>query len=506
MLRRFRLYSFHTARIGCRNPRDRIRTDQAARIVKTNMRFRTFSPILVVVILISVLIGFILSRNHCDYNIILISIDTLRADHLGCYGYKKNTSPNIDEFAEQSVLFVNAYSTTAWTFPSHFSIFTSRNPNRTDLLMFPAVKSFDDSYVTLAEILKSAGYRTAAFTGGGWVAAELGFAQGFDEYVTHGRRFEHNQEALFTWIADHASENKFFLFLHGYNTHRPYNAPAHLKTRFIKAWKIPEECRGITFASKQPGREECLKAKNGINYMRSQYDAEIYYVDILMKDLFDELKKHDLFDNSIIIITSDHGEELFDHGRYDHIRTLYEELIRIPLIVRVPNGTGSTIGARVSNLDLLPTLIDILDIPYEKADLHGRSIPTLVSGQEPDSDIHTLTGMTGEPALSAEGIPFIMLSVIREPLKLITKIRQDQSKTYELYNLEEDPSEKENLIETWGDTTSVEQAATVDSLKQLVQDWAQRMDMRLDLYEVEETEKELSPETLKQLKSLGYLN
>jgi arylsulfatase A-like enzyme len=425
---------------------------------------------------------------------------------MSCYGYKKDTSPNLDEFAKQSVFFVNAYSTSAWTFPSHFSIFTSRFPNRTDLLMFKAVKSFDDSYVTLAEILSSAGYQTAAFTGGGWVAGELGFGQGFDSYVTHGRRFEHNQEALFTWIADHGSERKFFLFLHGFNTHRPYNAPKHLKTKFIKAKGIPKECRGITFASEQPGREECFKAKGGIRYMRSQYDAEIFYVDVLMKRLFDELKKHGLFENSIIIITSDHGEELFDHGRYDHIRTLYEELIRVPLIVRMPGGKAREVRGKVSNLDLMPTLLDMLDIPYEKADLHGQSIPALLGGQERDSDIYALTGMTGEPALPVEGMPFIILSVISNTSKLINKIRQDKSEAYELYDLKKDPLEKENLIETRGDATSVEHAATVDSLKQLVQDWARRMDVRLDLYEVEETEEELSPETLKQLKALGYLN
>jgi arylsulfatase A-like enzyme len=463
------------------------------------MKFKIFSALLFIAIVIFAVIGFKLSRKPPDYNVIFVCIDALRADHLGCYGYEKDTSCNIDAFAKENLFFENGYSTTAWTFPSHFSMFTSRYANRNDLLIYPAVRRFSDSYVTLAEKLKSAGYKTAAFVGGGWMAKGLGYEQGFDTYVTYGRRFEHNQPALFRWLANHASE-KFFLFIHGFNTHRPYDAPEALKHKFINEADIPDECRGITFADKQPQKFICLKTEKGVDYMCSQYDAEIFYVDILMKRLFDELKKNNLYDNSIIIITSDHGEELLDHGKLDHVNTLYQELIKVPLIIRLPGRGGKTVKSKASNLNLLPTLLDILGISYAKADIHGKSMRPLLNGDEKDSDIFALTGITGKIALKYEKGPYILLSIIREKLKLILTIRHDKSRTYELYDLEKDPRERNNLIE------NPQYKTRVDLLKALIDDQAQRIDLKLNLYEIEDTVSELSEETLKQLRSLGYLN
>jgi arylsulfatase A-like enzyme len=463
------------------------------------MRTKIFSLVLFTAIVVCVVIGLVLRGRGCDYNVIFVCIDTLRADHLGCYGYEKDTSPNMDAFAKESVFFKNSYSSTAWTFPSHFSMFTSRCPNRNDLLIYPAVRRFSDSYVTLAEILKSAGYKTAAFAGGGWMGKELGYEQGFDTYVSYGRRFENNQPALFRWLANHASE-KFFLFIHGFNTHRPYDAPEAFKHKFIKDIDIPDECRGITFADKQPEKFICLKTENGVVYMNSQYDAEIFYVDILMKRLFDELKKNNLYENSIIIITSDHGEELSDHGQLDHIKTLYQELIKVPLIIRLPGGKGKTVKSKVSNINLLPTLLDILGISYAKANIHGRSMRRLLSSDEEDSNIFTLTGLTGKAALLYEEGPYILLSVISKNLKLILIIRHDNSRTYELYDLEKDPRERNNLI------AGLRYKTKVDLLKAMMDDWTQKVDLKLDLYKIEDTVNELSPETLEQLKSLGYIN
>lgn len=331
------------------------------------------------------------------------------------------------------------------------------------------------------------------------MAKGLGYEQGFDTYVSYGRRFENNQLALFRWLAGHASE-KFFLFIHGFNTHRPYDAPEAFKHKFIKDIDIPDECRGITFADKQPEKFICLKTEKGVVYMNSQYDAEIFYVDILMERLFDELKRYNLYENSIIIVTSDHGEELSDHGRLDHVKTVYQEVTKVPLIIRLPGRGGKTVKSKVSNLNLLPTLLDILGISYAKTNIHGRSMRRLLNGDEEDSDIFTSTGMTGKVALKYEQGPYILLSVIRKKLKLILMIRHDKSRTYELYDLEKDPRERNNLIE------NPQYKTKVDLLKALIGDQAQKVDLKLNLYEIEDTVSELSPETLKQLKSLGYLN
>jgi len=276
-----------------------------------------------------------------ECNVVLICIDTLRADHLGCYGHSHNTSPNIDTLAGQACLFSNAYSTSSWTFPSHFSLFTSKYPNTSDHIVYPQIKRFDDSHVTLSEVLKSQGYDTVAFTGGGFVAAELGFSQGFDAYVTHGRRFEQNFDQMSEWLAGHDPARKFMLFFHGYNTHRPYHPPENLVNKYID--EIPDECKGVTFKDQDPGWGACLKARGGPEYRAAQYDSEIYFVDAMMGELFRQLKENGLYENSIIIITSDHGEELGDHGGSDHINTLYQELIKVPFILRVPHADAQVI-------------------------------------------------------------------------------------------------------------------------------------------------------------------
>jgi arylsulfatase A-like enzyme len=462
---------------------------------------KTFFLFFVLLVVIFGIIGLVLRSkdNDYNYNVIFICIDTLRADHLGCYDYEKNTSPNIDAFAKTSVFFENSYSTTSWTFPSHFSMFTSRYPNKNDLLIYPAVRKFSDSYITLAEQLKSAGYKTAAFAGGGWMAKRFGYDQGFNTYVSYGRRFEDNQPAVFNWLAKHTSK-KFFLFIHGFNTHRPYDAPGPIKKKFTEEINMPDECRGITFADKQRAKFACLEAENGVAYLNAVYDAEIFYVDILMKQLFDELKKHNLYENSIIIITSDHGEELSDHGRMDHVKTVYQEVIKVPLMIRLPGSEAKTVKSRVSNLNLLPTVLDVLGISYEKKNIHGKSMRDLINGQEEDSNIFALTGLTGKPAIDNEGIPYILLSATHQNFKLILKIRQDKSRSYELYDLEKDPHEKNNLA------AEARYKTEVALLNAMIDDWAQKTNLQLDLYEAKDTTSELDEETLKQLKSLGYLN
>jgi len=426
-----------------------------------------------------------------DCNVILISIDALRADHLGAYGYERDTSPNIDEFAKESIFFENAYSTTAWTFPSHFSIFTSRYPNENELLIYPNIRAFNDSYTTLTEILKSEGYETVGFTGGGWVAGKLGFGQGFDKYSTNRRNFEDNIKNLFNWTVEHDPNKKFFLFIHGYNCHRPYTPPDFLKKKFIK--EIPKECEEVTFKDIEPQKFECLKAENGIEYAISQYDSEIFYVDMIIKEIFDELKRNNLYDNSIIIITSDHGEELKDHGGMDHINTLYQELIKVPLIIRLPNQKSKTINSKVTNLDLMPTLLEILSIEYNKEIIHGKSIlPLLKTEKEPN--IFTLTGR--KPKNKEK---FILLSVINKNLKFIIGAEQDKPGVYELYDLEKDPLEKNNLI------NDSEYESIAISLEKDIENWANKINLNLDLYKVEE-KTELDEETLEQLRALGYMN
>ena len=343
-------------------------------------------------------------------NLVLISMDTLRADHLGSYGYYRDTSPRIDRFADESILFEHAYSTSAWTFPSHYSMFTGRYPDRNELVTYPTVKRFQDGPV-LAEILRSHDWETVAFTGGGFVG-KLGFERGFDRYVSRGKRFEDNQEELLEWLRGKDSTSQFFLFAHGYNTHRPYDPPKSVAGSFVK--EIPGPCEGLTFANDQDLEiNDCILAAGGLHYLFSRYDEEILFADQLLGQILDTLRERKLLDNSIVIVTSDHGEELKDHGSLDHTKTLYQELIHVPLMVRIPGEAPKRIKEKVSIAQIMPTALELLGVPYTEESLHAVSLFP-VGGSEP-ADVFSVTAFSHR-------FPFreLMYSIVRDRYKLIT--------------------------------------------------------------------------------------
>jgi len=429
-----------------------------------------------------------------DCNVVLISIDTLRADHLSAYGYGKTTSPNIDEFARENIFFENAYSTSAWTLPSHYSIFTGKYPSNSIVIYPGFANTFGRNHTTLTEVLKSNGYETYAFTGGGYVSARLGFGQGFDKFVSKGRRFEYNSDPLFEWMSNHNQSKKFFLFIHGFNTHEPYDPPQHLKTKFINVTEIPSECEGIVFSENESlkNKSNCIDADGGIDYLISQYDAEIFYADAIIRDIFSVLRQNNLYNNSIIIITSDHGEEFMDHGDMGHVKTLYQELVKVPLIIRVPGVEPRVVNHTVSNLDLMPTVLDVLGISYNPSGMHATSMVPLLTAGEGSSDIQFMTGR-------ASG-PWVKLSTLHDDFKLIINLNRGEHPTYELYDLKEDPFEKNNLI----DDPNYESVAL--SLGMRFSDWVYSIDSELESIEQKDVDSDFDEETLEQLKTLGYVD
>lgn len=327
-------------------------------------------------------------------NIILISIDTLRADHLGCYGYDKNTSPHIDQFSKESVLFKNARSQSHWTTPSHLSLFTSLYPSVFKVWKYPEPGRLPDSYFTLAEILKNEGYHTAAFTAGGYVHKRFGFAQGFDVYLDEVKT--PNITTIFNkysieWIKKQKS--KFMVFLHCYEPHTPYNPPEPYKQEFATLYTPLSE---ITKEHYWIGSERDINKKaenwfketkniNFLNTVIGLYDGEIKYVDSEIDKLFNELKGIDLFDNCLIIFLSDHGEAFYEHNSFSH-RNLYDEILRVPLIIHFPKGLQQynmkSITDVVDLVDVLPTILDICEIPYSSYKFQGTSLLNLIAKQE----------------------------------------------------------------------------------------------------------------------------
>lgn len=432
------------------------------------------------------------SEEDCrfiDRNVILISIDTLGADHLGCYGYNKSTTPNIDEFRKDSVLFKETIAQAPSTLSSHASIFTSLIPSHHGA-SFLMKKGIPQEIVTMAEILKENNYRTISYNGGGQVAAKFGFDQGFDFYYSSGENFITTINRSINWIKDSPNE-RFFFFLHTYEIHSPYAPRKEYLDLFEKDYPgdLPAEISDDLL--ERINAREIRIDKKDEGHIINAYDAEIYSVDKAFGILIDFLKKEDLYNNTIVIFTSDHGEELGEHGNMGiHGHTLYDELLKIPLIIKFQNSkyASKIIDEQARSIDILPTLLAVLDIPVSEV-FEGTS---LIEWIEKQNDKELFAVSEKEVALEREGLfePFTYAGQIRP-----ASIRTKKWKLYDsrLFDLESDPLEKIDV--------SKEHESVVKYLKH-------NLDKILQQKRIisAEEELEIDKETLEQLKSLGYVD
>ena len=286
-----------------------------------------------------------------NLNVLLITIDTLRADRLSCYGSEHLITPNIDKLAEKGVLFSKAFAHTTTTLPSHTNILCGTTPlyhGVHDNLNFILSKKF----LTLAEHLKKIGYKTGAFIGGFPLDSKFGLDQGFDTYDDDfGKKSELMLPAEFvvnkaeTWLGH--QKNPWFLWLHCYDPHDPYTPPAPFKKKYEKA----------------------------------PYDGEVAYVDSVLGKLFSYLDKNNLFENTIIVFTGDHGEGLGQHGEMTHGFFAYNEIIWIPMIIYSPGVSKDQIDQYVSHIDIFPTVCDLLEIE-KPAFLQGISLLPAIEGKK----------------------------------------------------------------------------------------------------------------------------
>lgn len=377
--------------------------------------------------------GYPFEKDYSPYgcencNIILISMDTLRADHLPCYGYYRNTAPHICGLAKEGILFKNAFAQSANTFPSHMSIFTSLYPSSHGVKNIFKDK-LDEEILTLPQILKIYDYNTA-WSGplnGPALDFEAGFGRGFDEkFNSVFRKYaldECNNSELFSWLEKQGKErNNFFLFYHTYEVHVPYIPKMNLfdnrsilnitrqdylnhqwqtiKERFYNNpdsffsalntsdngtkekmmnedfWSLsnlslfysPNTPNILAQAGIDPPAFEIFweninrSDSDELSYVISLYDSEIVEADTCLNEFFDKLKEESIYDKTIIIITSDHGEEFMEHGGIDHSQ-LYDEVVHVPLILKIPKSKGIKIGKLVESIDIMPTILSLLEIP-----------------------------------------------------------------------------------------------------------------------------------------------
>jgi hypothetical protein len=297
-------------------------------------------------------------------NVILISLDTLRADHLGAYGYERDTSPNMDRLFEEGVLFENCISTSSWTTPAHASVFTGLSPviHRANGLNGYRLR---DRFTTLAELAKDSGQLTAAFTEGVAVGGQLGFYQGFDVYSngpsahptppgSAGKTFGAASE----WL-DRYGHQPFFLFLHTYEIHALYRAPKPYGKMYV-AEDMKDEPQFVPLVPQILAGMDVSDAKKQM--IIDTYDGEIRYTDHIVGEFMDSLRDRGLLDNTLVVIFSDHGEEFWEHGSMIHGLTLFNEQLHVPLFVRFPGSDGPTgrVSRMVSSCDIFSTVNDYL--------------------------------------------------------------------------------------------------------------------------------------------------
>ena len=414
-------------------------------------------------------------------NVVLIVLDTQRVDRLGCYGYPKRTSPRLDAFAEDALVFDNAISAAIWTLPSHASIFTGLFPSEHGATY--AHRWLDEDFTTMAEVLAAEGYETVAFSNNYWVSSITNVTQGFDRvlrpasiHYSRGNSIsefadkvlypaglvgkwvgvwtaedtgaKYTNQLVTRWLDTRDPSRPFFLFVNYMEPHDPYRPHLPHRELFVSArdigtsyrttWGMPQEFSLL-------GRD--VYTERELDLLNEVYDGETRLTDDYVGELLERLAGRVAFDDTLIIITSDHGENLGDHHLQGHAHCVYDTVAHVPLIVRYPRRLAPGRNAElVQTTDLLPTVMDVVrGEPFAMPSTSGRSL--LSSG--PTTDVAVVERMAPQSlAVSDRGFdatPFLgSIRAIRVgPWKYLVW----ESGREELFNIADDPAETTNLID-----------------------------------------------------------
>ncbi|HUU82896.1 MAG TPA: sulfatase [Phycisphaerae bacterium] len=387
-------------------------------------------------------------RSDVPYNVVLVTLDTTRADHLSCYGHTTETSPNFDALAREGARFDSAIAQAASTPVSHASIFTGLNPYQHGVRVIYAASGYRlaGSIPTLTTVLKERGWHTGAFLSSFTVSEFYGFDRGFDVFdnglhnpadqvLTEGeegnyrwdlrlnqRRSDQTTARAVEWLGE--AKRPFYLWVHYWDPHDPYEVPpAEVLARFMRAPRGSEAGQ------------------------RQRYDAEIFFMDAQFGRLVQVLKEMGQYDRTIIVVVGDHGQGLGDHG-WDQHRILYQEQLHVPLILRIPGGArGRVVSQLVRTIDIFPTVLEALGISTGST-IEGRSLLGLMAG-ETDSpriayaDALNLYDLNAKSVQTKRPQDDLVYCAMDRQWKLIYRPRHPDKN--ELYNLRDDPGELHNL-------------------------------------------------------------
>jgi arylsulfatase A-like enzyme len=427
-------------------------------------------------------------------DLVLITIDTLRADRLGCYGYFRDTSPELDRLARNSILFERCLTPIATTFPAHLSLFTSTYPGEHGSLGNVGDGGFRfepaPGFLSFAQVLQRAGYRTAGIVSAIPVMKYSGLAAGFDFFSGPSREqrtAEQTNAVVLDWLQQH-HDAPYFLWVHYFDPHSPYGPPGEYASRFGEDRNLREflDARQV---SRNPDRRYPDSADLSIAQANSLYDGEIAYLDRQIGRLLDALRAHgEAWRNTVVVVVGDHGEGLGQHDEMTH-GGWWGEQLHVPLLMRIPGQRGRRVEHLISVADVLPTLLGMVELPGEDEFLQQAS------------GVDRLAGGSAEFVFSQEA-----KSGHRgggEPRQALTgdewKLVHDPDGTDQLFRLTEDPYELRSVHAEHADVV----AALRSRLDEVVEDQRRRREL-LGLADSAFVPEEVDAETLEELRALGY--
>jgi arylsulfatase A-like enzyme len=414
-------------------------------------------------------------------NIVFVVLDTCRADHFSGYGYPKPTTPHIDAFMNDAVRFTHAVTPSPWTLPSHASMFTGLYPRSHGA----SSKHFslDSGFLTVAEVLQASGYATVGFSANPMVGSVTNLDQGFDAFDEVWRNEGREGLLLVKWVSSAMGKVKdkgarkinrhvrewlatrpdtsgpFFMFINFLETHGPYSPPREFRDRFVdkdREGPLPKsvDIYSARFVEYLTGKRD-LSGRE-LSDLRAMYDAELAYLDTRIGELLDILRRYGLFETSLIIMVSDHGENLGEHRMVDHQLCVYDTLLLVPLAIRYPPvfPTPARVDATVQLTSLFPTIMDILGIPQSglPVSFATGSLLGVVSGR--DQGLAVTFSEYDSPAEILKILrfkaPYFDVSVFDRDLLAARdrgfKYIKTTNSTDELYDLASDPGETNNLL------------------------------------------------------------
>ncbi|MDD5678406.1 MAG: sulfatase [Kiritimatiellae bacterium] len=429
-------------------------------------------------------------------NIVLVAVESLRADHVGCYGYRRATSPAMDALAAEGVRFDQAISAASWTTPAVMSMFTSLPPSLHQTVSSSTM--LPEGLTTLATELKNGGYQTAAIIVNPCASSKYGFNRGFDVFDDSSIQLaaglgdlDLNNNSVSDMVTQYAVKwlkscrrpsLPFFLYVFYFDPHYDYMPPSPYDGMFTDPdyYGDQDGSKIVRLAGKP-------LAKADKEQIIGLYDGEIRFTDDQIKVLIDTLRDMNLLTDTLLVITGDHGEEFWDHDRMMHAHTLYDELLRVPLIIHWPKEIKpkQVVAEQVSLVDLMPTLLDMAGLPIP-GQCRGQSLVSLFMS----SSRRTFT----ERPVFAETESRTALKCIRTSSQIL--IEHVKDKTFEAYDLENDPFERDDLA-------LMPQYTEFQPLLTAYEDW-KKQNAEFNATNRPAQTIKIDPQLMKQLKSLGY--